>query len=440
MYSKSDKGTQDGRFLVSFSTLSILITWFFSQLSPVYGQTSNPILFELTVNSSLFHVGEPVSFDLSIINQSTDTVEFGVPSLETQTVVVAIKKGDGNFVTIDSGLIDEPFTSPLLLVSGESFFDQIALHLNENNDQLIFSEASTYTIRATLNGYFSPESLRPDGAEITIEVTDNEPEEQAFADFFSQSETAAFFTNTSRAPDVISQLEALIAQYPNSLYVPYSQYFLALYQARRFHDREPNLFRAVELMTAADVDGFQLQADAILQLGDWHWQLGDGPTAFALLDRCIAEFAGTSAAFRAGILRAKLDGATPPEPPPPEALPLDNATQNAVESLLSNYFSAFEQQDIATMLSLLDSNFRYNDLLGRDDMTSQWTEDFTKLAGASLTISQQPIRQVSIEGTPFLDVRVSFLADGSLISEPQEISIGFVDVAGTWFIESWNRI
>jgi len=419
--------------------LLLTVTCLFWVNNLTFAQASEQALMELNPHQTSFHIGEPVILDLSIINASPNMIEFAAPSLETQTLEITIKKNSGNFQSFESDIVKEPIASPLSLPSSELVRNQILIHFNGAENTLVFSDPANYSIKASYVGYFDPENSAPDPAELAIEIIENLPEDEVFANFFSQSVTADFLTNISRDPGVIQQLQDLINQYPGSLYVPYGKYYLALFEARQFPDREPNLRRAIELMTAADLNGFQLQADAVYQLGDWQWQLGDATSAFALLDRCISQFPGTTAAFRAGLLRAALQGETPPEPPPPEEFPLEGTTKDAIEATLNDYFNAFEQQDTGGILSLLDTSFVYNDSLGRDDMSAELAEDFAKLGSANLTVTHEFLRQIIVEGTPIVELRISYHANGSLIPPPIEATISFVDAGGVWLLKSWKK-
>jgi hypothetical protein len=205
---------------------------------PALGQTSGQVQMQIELAQTVFQVGEPVVAHLKIVNGDDEPILLGELDPLFGDVRYLIQREGGASSTYGLPMVVDPRTAPTPLAAGATRYGEPQpLHFNYLTDSLAFPSPGVYIVRAE---YMTPD---PQGvtippAEVSIEVV---AANQPGADLFTQKATADFILGFSRDETVIQQLEALVAQQPDSLFSLYARYYLAVHAARPGLEQTPDL-------------------------------------------------------------------------------------------------------------------------------------------------------------------------------------------------------
>jgi hypothetical protein len=255
----------------------------------------------LEVAQRRFRVGEPVNLCVALVNRGRETVTFQPMSLITQTMRLSIRSGDdGPFERYSLGIAIDP-RSPMDLAPGGTYRTPEFVHFNSGTDRLAFPVPGRYTIRGEYFG-LGPFKPRPAPADVAIEITAPNAQEQVGAAVFSRRETGRFVAGLSKNASVINQLGNLASQTPPTVFSLYSRFFLAWHVLQRVPDKPMDYPGAIRLMREADTPGFQLLPDVLFYLARWSKEIAGAAGAAPYLERLRREFPDSCAAFEAQTL------------------------------------------------------------------------------------------------------------------------------------------
>jgi hypothetical protein len=153
--------------------------------------TEGDLQLRLEVAQRRFRVGEPVSLCVALVNPGRETVEIRPMNLVTQTMFVSIRSADGGpFEPYLLGIAKDP-GSPLDLAPADMYKNAERIHFNIATGRLAFPVPGRYTIRGEYFGF--PSVKPPPRADVAIEITAPNAQEQAGAAVFSRREPDAFW-------------------------------------------------------------------------------------------------------------------------------------------------------------------------------------------------------------------------------------------------------
>lgn len=201
-------------------------------------------------------VGEPVIINLSVTNSGSSDIRcqplirrFGYTKF-----FVGIVADD-----TECGLpfVKDPVSSPARVAPGDVRTEQEVLHFNFKNRQLAFSRPGQYTLHAKYRGMVGAETTL--SAETVIIVRAPQPDEAEGSALFGDEDVGALVAGTTRAPQVISRLQAFVQKAPASRFALYSALLLAEHELRIYGDKPANPVEAARLLRISDVPGFPLR-------------------------------------------------------------------------------------------------------------------------------------------------------------------------------------
>lgn len=390
--------------------------------------------FSMTVAKDVFSVGEPVNVRLTLYNSGGETLKFSAMNLRTQTMRYTIKAEDGTLQELGSSLVTDP-TALLEIPPGKYYYNNEILHFNYETNRLVFPTPGNYTIQAEYTGPFSKNlGLQP--VEVRIKVVSASPADEGAADLFSRKEMASFMNGTSGDEATIQHTKDLIYDYPQSLFSVYARYYLAMYMARDLSGKPPDLEEAILLLRDADKDGFQLQPEVLMYLGQWSWELGLTAEASDYFSRVIKMFPDTVAGRTAKEMKEKESRGIKPA-----MIARPYKPGNLLETI-NGYFNDFERFDVAGCLSWLDEGFRYNDRLNKNSMKAQIEEDIGKIKkqGKKFNIQREISRIEIIGGKPVVGIDILFMIDGKPLSNHVKVRLELRENKGRWFFTKWNEV
>lgn len=398
----------------------------------------------LVTYQSNFLIGEPVVIQVTLTNAGPENLLYQELSLETRILKFLISSDGKTFEEYELEYIKDPTRGPGPLLPNSGVQVDQVIHFNYKTAKLAFPATGSYTVRALYRGLVS-NTPRPLTADITISVITPPGEDAEGATLFSQADTAGFVANISRDPIVLQRIERYSASHPQSRFAAYGNYLLGLHQMRSYHDKPRAPEEAERLMKTADREGFQMRHNVLVHLSDLCWEQGKAAEASSYLDRIIRQHPKTPVAKNALEMKRNIESG---RLQPPKVLkrssrtPALPALQSDISKVLTEYFEAFQKRDLAGCLALLDGGFRYNGSLGKDAMTAQLTEEFSKIAALQGIFEAHPeIRKVElVEGQPVAELVITFHLNEQNFSKPQRVNIGLVQRGSRWLLQSWTRV
>ncbi len=416
-------------------TQTLVIVFIFILSFTSFAIAKEDVELKIHLRQEEFHVAEPVVVKLEIVNEGNKEIQLHQPGLANQTLRFWIQTKEGSREQYKLNYIVE--TIPLLaLAPGAIFRSEEFILFNRTKNILAFPQEGEYTLRVEYLGYISVASPPP--AEILIKIISNTASDKEWEEFFKKKETMDFLNQYSRDPAVGGRLENLIKKYPKSTFASYGRFYLAHQEALEYQNKLPNFEKAVELMKAVDIKGFQLQPEALFYLAQWDWQLARAEEAFAYLDRLIQGFSDMPLAQNAAALKENWSSQKPPQPPK-KAIPVEGKIKKEIEKTLKKYFDAFSKADREGCLVQLDENFMYNEVLNKEAMAEELKEDFEKLAAQEgpLRVSWESEGWQMLEGVPAVNVTISYFVNNNLLSSSR-VYMEFVQRDKSWFLKSLN--